>query len=361
MSAPAGLPNRPLKVVMVGAGFVGPYHLAGWGGVPDAQVVAISVRHPDKVRALGREHGVDRLYTSLNEMLDREKPDVLDICTPPAAHAEQVDAAAERRINVICQKPVAPDLASAERVRDTARDAGIRLMVHENFRFRPWYRAAKWALEGGLIGRPFYARSDGRLGGTVTTAAHPEVPWSLARQPSFAGMERLLIVESVIHQIDVCRCLFGEPVSLYAQARRIGSHVQGEDLAALSMRFGDIIALVERSYASRGYPDPPMASELLVVEGERGALFIDREGSVRIEIDVPGERRTLYPEFDRANAYARSYAATIEHFAACLRSGEPFETDIDDNIETLRAALAAYDSWHQDRVVHLGEASKPER
>ena len=119
------------------------------------------------------------------------------------------------------------------------------------------------------------------------------------------------------------------------------------------MQFGDVIAVVERSYGSRGYPDPPMASETLAVEGDGGALFLDRTGQVRVEIDRPGERRSLAPEIDRADAYPRSYADTIAHFVAGLRGGWPFETDIDDNLKTLDATFAAYRSLETGQAVRL--------
>ncbi len=342
----------PLTVAMTGAGFVVPLHAAGWRQV-GATVVGIASRTRARAEEQARAHGIPAVFDALEEMLDATRPTVLDICSPPEAHLAAVEAAAARGIHVICQKPVAPGLGEALAIRSAARQAGIRCMVHENFRFRPWYREIRRLLDAGTIGRPFYARSDGRMGGTVPTAAHPDTPWSLARQPFMASAPRLLILESVIHQIDVCRYLFGDPTSVFARACRVGDRTAGEDLASLSMDFAGVIAMVERSYGSRGYPDPPMASELLTVEGDRGALFLGRDGRIRAEIDHPGERRTLIPDLDLTDAYPRSYADTIGHFADALRAGTAFETDIDDNLKTLDATLAAYRSWETGEAVRL--------
>jgi len=346
----------PLRVGVVGAGFVAPHHLAGWRTLPEVELVGLASPDPVRNAELARQFGIPATYADLETMLEDQRPHVLDICTPPHLHAEHAAAAARRGIHVLCQKPVAPDLETARAMRDFARQQNVRLMVHENFRFRPWYREAKRQLDCGILGEVFYVRSDGRFAGTVTSAEHPHTPWSIARQPSFVEPERLLLLESVIHQIDVCRYLFGEPSSVYAQARRISPQVKGEDLVSLSMRFGETIAVIERSYASRGYSPPPMASETLTVEAERGALFIDREGRLRIEIDVPGERRTLCPEIELEGAYRRSYAATIRHFVEALRHGAPFETDIDDNLRTLGAVIAAYGSLESGQVIQLNEA-----
>lgn len=345
----------PLRVAVVGAGFIAPYHLVGWQALPDVELVGLA--SPDLARNadLARRFGIAATYGDLEAMLDEQQPHALDICTPPALHAAHAAAAARRGIHVLCQKPVAPDLPTARAMRDLARQQGVRLMVHENFRFRPWYREAKRQLDSGILGEVFYVRSDGRFAGTVTSAEHPQTPWSIARQPSFVEPERLLLLESVIHQIDVCRFLFGEPTSVYAQARRVSTQVKGEDLVSLSMRFGSIIAIIERSYAARGYPPPPMTSEILTVEAERGALFIDRGGRLRIEIDIPGERRTLHPAIKMEDAYQQSYTATIRHFVEALRHGTPFETDIDDNLRTLGAVIAAYGSLESGQVIQLSE------
>lgn len=348
----------PLRVAVAGAGFVAPYHLAGWAALPDVALVGLAARNATRRDELAGRFGVTATYDDLEEMLDRERPHALDVCTPVELHAAHAAAAAERGIHVLCQKPVAPDLATARAMRETARRCRVRLMVHENFRFRPWYRAVRRLLDSGVLGAIHYARSDGRFAGTVTSAAHPETPWSLARQPFFAEPQRLLLFESVIHQIDVCRFLFGEPSSVYAQARRVSPHVRGEDLVSLSMRFGDVITVVERSYAARGHADPPLASETLTAEGERGTLFLDCDGRLRVEIDVPGERRTMHPEVALADAYPRSYAETIRHFVTSLRAGTPFETGIDDNLRTLGAVMAAYRSLDGGAVAHLDETGE---
>jgi D-apiose dehydrogenase len=351
MTAPVA--EAPLRVAVAGAGFVAPHHLAGWRAQSGVDLVGLAAPEAAQRDELAARFGIAETFGDLETLLDRQHPQVLDICTPVDLHADHFAAAAARGIHVLCQKPVAPDLTTALQMRDTARRAGVRLMVHENFRFRPWYREAKRQLASGVLGQVYYVRSDGRFAGTVTSAAHPETPWSIARQPSFTGPGRGLLLESVIHQIDVCRFLFGEAASVYAQARRVSPQVRGEDLVSLSMRFGEVIAVIERSYAARGYPEPPMASETLTVEGERGALFLDRDGRLRIEIDLPGERRTLHPEVDLEDAYPRSYGATIAHFVAALRAGTPFETDIDDNLQTLGAVMAAYRSLDSGEVVQL--------
>lgn len=345
--------DGPLRVSLVGAGFVAPIHLRGWQRIPGVHVSSISSRTREKTEKIAVEFGVERVFDDVTTMLDTDLPDVFDICSSVETHLEFVKIAAARGIHVICQKPIAEDWETAMEIADVAEQAGIRLMVHENFRFRPWHREIKRQLDSGVIGQPFYCRSDARMAGTVVTHDNPDEAWSLKRQPFFKEVERFLVLESVIHQIDVCRFLFGDVRRIFARTRKISPCVKGEDLASLVLDFDDLHAVVERSYASKGYPSPPMVTEVMAIEGEMGTLFLEPDGQIRIEIDTPSKRATRKSELDLTNAYPNSYGATIEHFVSCLRHGRPFETDIRDNIRTLKATLAAYESATSKEVVTL--------
>ncbi|GAB5376425.1 MAG: Gfo/Idh/MocA family oxidoreductase [Acuticoccus sp.] len=338
-------------MVIVGTGFVAPYHVAGWRGCPGVEVVAAVERDPDAAGARLGELGIARAYGTIAEAVAGEAPDIIDIASPLCLHAAHVRTAAAAGCHLMVQKPLAPTLEEAIGLYETVRAAGVRAMVHENFRFRPWNRALKSVLARGDIGTPFYLRSAQRMAGTVLSTERPQTPWNIARQPFFAGMERLIILEAIIHQIDVARYLLGEPTRVYARARRVSPHVRGEDTAMLVLSFEGVDALIERSYASLGHPSPASGQgESVVVEGDLGTAFISPEGAVRVVRDGPAGRSEETVPVDIVDAYPRSYAGAIAHFVEGLRRGTPFETDLADNLGTLAATLAAY------RSVATGEA-----
>lgn len=341
-----------MRVLLLGSGFVTPFHLTGWNAA-GAEVVGIASRNLVTAKARAERFAIAAVYTDPVEAVAALRPDVVDICSPVELHLAHVRLAADAGAAILCQKPLAASLAEAIAAAEAARDAGVRLMVHENFRFRPWFRAAKTALDAGRIGEPFYLRSDLRLAGTVPTARHPE-PWSLARQPFFRQMPRLLVLESMIHQIDVARFLLGaEPTAVVAMLRRVSPEVMGEDLASLMLRFPSAHAVLERSYATLGEADPPAVSEELRVEGTNGLLRVLRDGTTEIVTETAAGRSEARLDVDLTDAYARSYTATIAHFAAALRDGTPFETGPADNLRTLDATLAAYRSAEAGTVEPL--------
>ena len=94
------------------------------------------------------------LYQSLEQMLVSQKLDVLDIVVPPDAHCRLIETAIDADIShIICQKPFCQSLEQAEYITAKAEAAGISLVIHENFRFQPWYRLLKSKIETGAFGQ----------------------------------------------------------------------------------------------------------------------------------------------------------------------------------------------------------------
>ena len=86
-------------------------------------------------------------------MLDTVRPDLLDVLLPPAAQNAVVQLAMERRIPTICQKPFGMDLLQAEGMVALAAQQKTPLVVHENFRFMPWFRECRRLIDAGQFGR----------------------------------------------------------------------------------------------------------------------------------------------------------------------------------------------------------------
>ena len=139
--------------------------------------------------------------------------------------------AAARGLAVLCQKPLAPTLDEARDIVALAESAGIRLIVHENFRFQPWYRHAKALLDAGRLGRPHAIAFRLRPGDGQGARAY------LDRQPYFQNMPRFLIHETGIHFVHVFRFLFGEVAAVTARLRQLNPAIAGEDAGYVVFEF----------------------------------------------------------------------------------------------------------------------------
>jgi len=154
-----------LEVAVVGCGFIGAgepsaelgvqSHLAAWTRHPEARVVAVA--DPDEAR---RESAVQRWavplgFASLEELLDRVRPEIVSLCGPDRVHGEQLRAALGARSvrAILAEKPLALELAEAERATELARTRGVTLAVNYGRRFLPSHRALRSWLAAGGIGR----------------------------------------------------------------------------------------------------------------------------------------------------------------------------------------------------------------
>ena len=117
------------RTAIIACGTIARVHARGWLGVPGqpTQIGAIADTNADALREFGDFFQVDaeHRYTDYREMLDKERPDFVDVCSWHQQHAEMVIAAAARHPKVIlCQKPMAVDLGEAEDLRVGRRRRG---------------------------------------------------------------------------------------------------------------------------------------------------------------------------------------------------------------------------------------------
>ena len=217
---------RPLRVALAGAGLISWYHLTAWRKLAD-QIKLVAVCDPVRTRAnqRAREFDIPSVYETADEMLATEDVDAIDIASPRATHASLIERSAKLGIAILCQKPLTPTLMQAESLVGKL-DAGTRLMVHENWRFRPWYRDLKQWISAGEIGTIQYAHLSVLDSGLLVneTGQRPHIE----RQPFLANESRLMITEGLIHHLDVMRYLCGSLRVVSARALHSIPEVRGE-------------------------------------------------------------------------------------------------------------------------------------
>lgn len=321
-----------LRIGMVGAGWVTRHHMLAWQAQKDrARVVAIADPLEAKARERASEFGIEHIFADARAMLDSVEMDALDVASPRQTHVAMVDLAAERGIPALCQKPLAPTLAEAREL--VSRTAGIRLMIHENWRFRDYYRQIRQWLDEELIGSIHQVVMSVLSSGMI---ASPDGTFpALARQPFMKDLDRLLVMEVLIHHIDTLRYLFGDLELLSASIATSTPHTAGEDVATIMMK-GDrgTSILLLGSMAAHGYP--PIPTDRLELLGDRGRILLDNG-----VLSLSGDRDQSL-SYDLPATYQDSYRQVISHFIDGLETGAAFETNPADNLRTLELVEEIY-------------------
>jgi predicted dehydrogenase len=325
--------SRPLRIGLIGAGMVSRHHLLAWADIADqARVVAVADPSRENAERRASEFGIGQLYADAEAMLATAELDAVDIAAPRQFHPQLVRLAAKRHLPVLCQKPLAPDLQQALELAADVKDQ-TRLMVHENWRFRGYYRdAASW-LQAGRIGKVKQAQltllTSGLLPGP--NGLRP----ALERQPFMRGEKRMLVAEVLIHHLDTLRMLLGSLQVTAAGLSRSFSEMAGEDGAVIQMKAGSGATIsVFASFAAHGYA--PAQVDRLDILGDDGSIRL--EGPLLTCAGIYREERF----YDLAAEYQGAYNRTIAHFVRSLRDNTPFETAPEDNLETLRLVEDCY-------------------
>lgn len=128
-------------------------HARGYLAAPDVRIVALADLDEGNARAFQADIGGDRVYRDYQEMLRREEPDIVSLCTWPGLHAEMTVAAAEAGVRAIhCEKPMAPTWTEAARMAQVCAERGVQLTINHQRRFGPQFRRARDLLRAGAIG-----------------------------------------------------------------------------------------------------------------------------------------------------------------------------------------------------------------
>lgn len=337
--------GEPLKGVMIGAGYFAQFQAEAWRRAEGARIVAIADALPGRAEQFAERWKIGRAYHDIAEALERERPDFVDIITRSDSHLELVTLAARRGAHIICQKPMAPSWEECEAMVNVCAEAKVRLFIHENWRWQPWYREIKRLLDAGVVGKPFYAsfvmrNSDGR-------GAEP-----YQTQPYFREMERLLVYEMAVHFLDTFRFLLGEIKSVYCQMGRINPVIKGEDYTLIQLAFENgACGLIDANRVSGPARREPISEEL-IIEGNCGKVRLARD--CRIWIDEYGDAEKSHGYAAPSEGYrGDSVLATQQHFISCLRTGERCESEGDDYLKTVAAVFACYESAETGQAVSL--------
>ncbi|MEM6823696.1 MAG: Gfo/Idh/MocA family oxidoreductase, partial [Pseudomonadota bacterium] len=262
-----------------------------------------------------------------------------------------IRAAMEQRPRVvICQKPFCQTLEEAKAAVALGAEAGIPLVIHENFRFQPWYRVIRQTINDGAIGDLLQVTFRFRPGDGQGPHAY------LDRQPYFQKMQRFLVHETAVHWIDTFRFLMGKPNAVFAELRQLNPAIAGEDAGFILFSYDDgRRALFDGNrLLDHSARDTRCTMGEALVEGTTGSLHLSGDGSVACRRFGEEAFAELYRP-DNVQGFGGDCVFHLcKHVVDGLNGRTEFENEAHDYLFTLRVEEAVYRSAELGKMIKVG-------
>ncbi|MBX3747246.1 MAG: Gfo/Idh/MocA family oxidoreductase [Verrucomicrobiae bacterium] len=350
------------KVALLGAGFIAEIHLESYQRfVPEAEVVAVYTRNPERAEAFARKHHIGLWYSDLEAAIRESGCDVVDVCIPNFLHHRAVLTAAAAGRHVILEKPMAMNLEEADEMIAACARANRKLMYAEELCFAPKYERVRKLVQEGAIGSIYQMRQAERHSG-------PHSDWFYDINQSGGGA----LMDLGCHGIAWFRWMLGgrptvRAVQAHMQTDLIhGARTRAEENVICTVEFeGGAIGVVENSWAKYGGMD-----DRVEVYGTGGVIYADlfqgnsaltySEKGYGYAMEKAGSTQgwtfTIFEE-----AFNQGYPQELRHFIECVRDDRPPLVTGDDGRAVLEVLCAAYASARRGQRVELPFRAKVKR
>jgi len=330
---PRAVTGRPLRVAVVGCGRCAQDHLQVYHGLEDARLVGVADVVSRQATSVAEQFGCTS-YTDHRQMLDREQPDAISICTPPATHAEIALEALGRGVHVLCEKPFAISVAEATKMVDAAAGMNCVLLMASKFRFVDDVVKAKGIVDSGILGRlvlfenVFCSRVDMRE------------RWNSNREVAGGGV----LFDNGTHSVDIARYLLGPITVVQAQHGIQVQPLEVEDTTRVLFKTaGGVMGSVDLSWSI--HKD---AATYVSIFGTEGMLSLGwKESRYR------QSEKLNWVQFGSGYDKQQAFRRQLTHFLDCVRgTSVPMITAV-DGLESVRVIEAAYRSSAVNKWVDL--------
>lgn len=333
-----------MKVGIVGVGFMGTTHAAGWADTP-AKIVGFTAETRTEAEKLAQQYQA-KVYSSLDDMLS--DVDVVDICSPTHLHHEMTLKAAAAGKHIVCEKPLARTTQQAQEMIAACNKADVQLLVAHVVRFFPEYALAHSAVANGQIGKPGVIR----LHRGSYRPKKPVGNWFLDEDKSGG-----ILMDMMIHDYDYARWVAGEVDTVFAR-RVTESHPDAPidyGLVILNHHSGALSHIA----GAWAYP-PPTFITRFEIAGDRGLIEFDSNGTAPIQnlILKTGGGDTPDVGLPSSPVSESPYTTQIKEFYAAIADGKPTRVQAIDGLVAVQIAEAALQSARTNQPVTLSSLTE---
>ncbi len=279
---------QKIQVGVVGTGFIGPAHIEALRRLPNVEVAALCEVSQELAEQKAAQLGIPRAYT-FEELLKQDDITCIHICTPNFLHYSQSKAALLAGKHVVCEKPLAKDLAEAEELVELAKQTGLVNAVHFNLRYYPLARQMKTMREKGEIGDVYSI-----IGSYLQDWLFFDTDYNWRLEPDKSGDSRA-IADIGSHLMDILEYITGlKTVAVMADFNTIHK-MRKKPLKPLETYSGKI--LKPEDYADVAINTEDHANVLLRFDnGNRGVITVSQVSAGRknqMKLEISGAKKTV--------------------------------------------------------------------
>lgn len=350
--------ESPVRYAIVGCGVIGPVHADAVVRHPSAELVGVCDVLKERADACAGRFG-GRAYADCAEMLERERPQAVSVCTPHSSHAEVAVACLEAGADVLCEKPLDARTDAMDRMTEAARRTGRCLAGVFQHRFDPVNIVVRQAIEAGMFGRILNA------GATIRCMRRDAYYRSASWRGTWAEEGGAVLINQAIHSIDMMQWLAGPVRTVCGRWANLTHQgvIEAEDVAGAWLEF-ESGALGTIEATSSSYRD-----------FDAGVHVYGTKGAVRLATGWPNEVTSLDMESEQdavrlrdmlsaaaeaeaapsfgKECYGNSHTRQIGDFIEAVRDGRPPRISARSARHAVQIVLAVYESARTGRPVEL--------
>lgn len=296
-----------------------------------AELHALLSRETERAKRLASEHGAQKYYTTVDDLLSDTDLDAIYVSTPVYLHCEQTVAAAERGLHVLCDKPMAMNPQECQQMIDACEANGVHLQICFLYRFHSCFQTIKNWIAEGRLGKVVHARMPFLKPVPIPTGA-----WRGEPEQSGGGC----IMDLGAHTVDLLWHIIGDIYEVSAFCNNAISNYDVEETATIMMRFENgAQAVTDISFLT------PVNDLVFEVYGTDGWILVYNDDGWKIKTCFD-EAHELIP-----SQYEDLYQFQFEHFARCVAQGEQPIASGADGLRTNQILAKAYESNRTGRAV----------
>jgi predicted dehydrogenase len=323
-----------LRTALVGCGKVGHLHAQALSRLSESVFVAVCSRNLQRAKQFAAQYNVEA-YNDVEEMIAKSRVEALTVCTPHPQHAEPAVKAAQGRVHVLIEKPLAASLEDCDAIINAGRMNGVRIGTVSQRRFYTPCQRVKRAIEDGKLGRPILGSV--AMYGWRDQAYYQSDPWRGSWKAEGGGV----LVNQAPHQLDLLQWFLGPIDELFGYWDNLNHpYIEVEDTAIAVLRFkngalGNIVVSNSQNPALYGRVYVHGSNGASVgVQTDGGAMFIAGMSNITEPPyndlwTVPGEQE-LMKKWQKEDAEFFLSINAMEHYHQ-LQIGEFLRAVIDSH------------------------------